>query len=151
MLFILIENVFPCQIYIYRQMVDMCVCVGGCVCMYICYCLYIWVRWVVEIMKIWQLINFDCIYSQNFSIKTKFIIGFLFIMITLISLHNIHVLNYTRNIKKKIAYKHPKTFSCSFSRSLPNTEKWNSFLENTLWKMNNFSENVNIETNRVYY
>ena len=29
LLFILIENVFPCQIYIYiyRQIVDMCVCV----------------------------------------------------------------------------------------------------------------------------
>ena len=72
-------------------------------------------------------------------------------MITLVSLHNIHVLNYTRNIKKKIAYKHPKTFSSSFSKSLPNTGKWDSFLKNTLWKMNNFSENVNIETNRAYY
>ena len=45
--------------------------------------------------------NFDCIYCQNFSMKTKFILGFLFIMIILISLHNIHVLNYTRNIFKK--------------------------------------------------
>ena len=33
--------------------------------------------------------------------KTKFIIGFLFIMITLVSLHNTHVLNYTINILKK--------------------------------------------------
>ena len=33
--------------------------------------------------------------------KTKFILSFyLFIMITLVSLHNIHVLNYTRNILK---------------------------------------------------
>ena len=36
--------------------------------------------------------------------KTKLILGFLFIMITLVSLHNIHVLNYKRNIFKKIAY-----------------------------------------------
>ena len=145
MLFILIENVFSCQIYIYiyRQMVDMCVCV------YIRYCLYIWARWVVEIMKIWQLINFDCIYCQNFSMKTKFIIGFLFIMITLVGLHNIHVLNYTRNIFKKLHTKYQKTFSSSFSRSLPNTGKWDIFLENALWKMNNFLENVNAETNRA--
>ena len=30
-------------------------------------------------MKIWQLINFDCIYCQNFSMKTKFILDFFFI------------------------------------------------------------------------
>ena len=36
--------------------------------------------------------------------KTKFILGFLFIMITLVSFHNIHVLNYTINILEKIAY-----------------------------------------------
>ena len=40
--------------------------------------------------------------------KTKFILGFLFIMITLVSLHNIHVLNYTRNIFLKIAYQTPE-------------------------------------------
>ena len=44
--------------------------------------------------------NFDCIYCQNFSMKTKFIRGFLFIMITLVGVHNIHILNYTRNILK---------------------------------------------------
>ena len=33
--------------------------------------------------------------------KTKFILGFLFILITLVGLHNTHVLNYTRNKKKK--------------------------------------------------
>ena len=27
--------------------------------------------------------NFDCIYCQNFSMKTKLILGFLFILITL--------------------------------------------------------------------
>ena len=80
-------------------MVDICVCVCVCVCGR--YHPYIWARWVVEIMKIWQLINFDCIYCQNFSMKTKFFLGFLFIMITLVSLHNIYVLNYTRNIYKK--------------------------------------------------
>ena len=55
--------------------------------------------------------------------KTKFILGFLFIMITLVGLHNIHVLNYTRNIFKKLHNKHQKKFSNSFSRSLPNTRK----------------------------
>ena len=53
---------------------------------------------MVEIIKICQLVNFDCIYCQNFSMKTKFILSFLFIMITLVGLHNIHVLNYTTNI-----------------------------------------------------
>lgn len=55
--------------------------------------------------------------------KTKFILGFLFIMITLVSLHNIHVLNYTRDIFKKLHTKHQKTFSSAFSMSLPNTGK----------------------------
>ena len=47
--------------------------------------------------------NFDCIYCQNFSMKTKFILFFFFIyiLITLVGLHNTHVLNYTRNIKNK--------------------------------------------------
>ena len=49
--------------------------------------------------------NFDCIYCQNFNMKTKLILGFLFILMTLVGLHNTHVLNYTRNIFfKKIAY-----------------------------------------------
>ena len=81
--------------------------------------------------------------------KTKFIFGFLFIMITLVSLYNIHVLNYTRNIFKKLNNKHQKTFSKSFSRLLPNTRKLDSFLENVLWKMNHFPKNVNTETNRA--
>ena len=118
--------------------------VSVCVCVYVHYCLYIWARWVVEIMKIWQLINFDCIYYQNFSMKTKFILGFLFIMIISVSLHNIHVLNYTRNIFKKLHTKYQKIFSSSFSRSLPNTGKWDNFLENALWKMNHFPEKVNM-------
>ena len=81
--------------------------------------------------------------------KTKFVFGFLFIMITLVSLHNIHVLNYTRNIFKKLHNKHQKTFSNSFSRSLPNTRKLDSFLENVLWKMNHFPKKVNTKTNRA--
>ena len=81
--------------------------------------------------------------------KTKFIFGFLFIMITLVSLYNIHVLNYTRNIFKKLNNKHQKTFSNLFSRLLPNTRKLDSFLENVLWKMNHFPKNVNTETNRA--
>ena len=36
--------------------------------------------------------------------KTKLILDFLFILITLVGLYNIHVLNYTRNLKIKIAY-----------------------------------------------
>ena len=37
--------------------------------------------------------NFDCIYCQNFSMKTKFILFFLnfFILITLVGLHDTHV------------------------------------------------------------
>ena len=81
--------------------------------------------------------------------KTKFIFGFLFIMITLVSLYNIHVLNYTRNILKKLNNKNQKTFSNLFSRLLPNTRKLDSFLENVLWKMNHFPKNVNTETNRA--
>ena len=42
--------------------------------------------------------NFDCFYCQNFSMKTKLILGFLFILMILDGLHNTHVLNYTRNI-----------------------------------------------------
>ena len=139
---------FPVK-YIYRQMVDVYVCVCVYVCTYIRYCPYIWAKWVVEIMKIWQLINFDCIYCQYFSMKTKFILGFLFIMITLVGLHNTHVLNYTKNIFKKLHTKYQKTFLSSFLKSFPNIGKWNSFLENAIWKMNNFPEKVNAETNRA--
>lgn len=82
--------------------------------------------------------------------KTKFILGFLFIMITLVGLHNTHVLNYTRNIfLKKLHTKYQKTFSSLCLRLLPNTVKRDSFLENVLWKMNNFPENVNAKTNRA--
>ena len=67
--------------------------------------------------------NFDCIHCQNFSMKTEFILGFLFIMITLVDLHNTHVLNYTKNIFKKLHTKYQKTFSSPFSRLLPNIRK----------------------------
>ena len=66
--------------------------------------------------------NFDCIYFQNFSMKTKFILFYFFILITLVGLYNTHVFNYTRNIiKKKLHTKHHKTFSSSFLRLLLNT------------------------------
>ena len=66
--------------------------------------------------------NFDYIYFQNFSMKTKFILSFLFILITLVffffffvklitlvGLHNTHVLNYKINfLKKKFAYQIPE-------------------------------------------
>ena len=115
-------------IYIYRQMVDICVCV------YIRYCLYIWVRWVIEIMKIWQIIYFDCIYCQNFSMKIKFILGFLFIMITLVSLHNIHVLNYKRNIFLKITF-----------QTLENILKLIFKVVTKHWKMRQFSRKCSLE------
>ena len=72
-------------------------------------------------------------------------------MITLVDLHNTHVLNYTRNIFKKLHTKHQKTFSNSFSRSLPNTGKWDNFLENALWKINHFPVNVNAKTNKAVH
>ena len=54
--------------------------------------------------------NFDCIYFQSFSMKTKFILVFFFflllLLITLVGLHDTHVLNYTINIKKKLHTKH---------------------------------------------
>ena len=58
--------------------------------------------------------NFDCIRYQNFSLKTKFILGFFFIIIYLyllhyVGLHNthiIHILNYTRNIIQTMNTKH---------------------------------------------
>ena len=70
-------------------------------------------------------------------------------MITLVGLHNTHVLNYTKNILKKLYTKYQKTFLSSFLKSLPNIGKWDSFLENALWKKNHFSENINTETNRM--
>ena len=98
--------------------------------------------------------NFNCIYCQNFSMKTKFILDlyiYIYILITLVGLHSTHALNYTRNIKNKnknLHTKHQKTFSSSFSRSLLNTGKLNSFLKNVLWKMNHFPKNVYAKTNR---
>ena len=81
--------------------------------------------------------NFDCICCQNFSMKTKLILDFLFLLfkffffffffflrgklIKLVGLHNTHVLNYKR--KKNCNTKHKKTFSGSFLMSLPNTGK----------------------------
>ena len=94
-------------------------------------------RWMVEIMKIRQLslivFNFDCIYCQNFSLKTKFILGFffLFILITLVGFTQI--ICYTcfklckKCYKKFVHTKHRKMLSSSFSKLLLNTGKIDSF------------------------
>ena len=127
-------------IYIYRErererwLVYIYVCVCVYVHAYVCYCPYIWARWVVKIMKIWQLIYFDCIYCQNFSMKTKFILCFLFILIILVGLHNIHILNYTRNILKKIAYQTPKNILKLIFKSITKH-----------WKMRQFSKKCYLE------
>ena len=115
---------------------------------------YIWARWVVEIMKIWKLILIVSIVKILVWKPNSFLVFYfiLFISITLVGLHNTHVLNYTRNTKNKnknLHTKYQKTFSSSFLRSLPNTGKLYSFLENTLWKMNHFPENVYVETNKA--
>ena len=80
-----------------------------CVCMYVC-------TYVRTLLSIYMskmsgrdhenlTTNFDCIYCQNFSMKTKFIYIYIYIyiyiLITLVGLHNTHVFNYTRNIKIK--------------------------------------------------
>ena len=73
-------------------------------------------------MSVWDhenwITNFDCICCQNFNLKTKFILGYIYIYISLGGLHNthvIHVLNYTRNVIKKSGHiKHQKTFLSLF-------------------------------------
>ena len=47
--------------------------------------------------------NFDCIYCQNFNMKTKLILGFLFILMTLVGFKL-----YKKYLKKKIAYQTPE-------------------------------------------
>ena len=134
----------------------MCVCVCVCVCVCGRYHPYIWARWVVEIMKIWQLILIVSIvkilvWKPNSFLIYIYIYIYIYILITLFCLHSTHALNYTRNIKNKnknLHTKHQKTFSSSFSRSLLNTGKLNSFLKNVLWKMNHFPKNVYAKTNR---
>ena len=87
LLFVLIEDVFPYQIYVYRQMVDI----------YIYVCMYGWTLLSIYMSKMSGrdyenlTTNLDCIYCQNFSMKTKFILGFI-------------VLNYIR--KKKLHTKY---------------------------------------------
>ena len=84
--------------------------------------------------------NFDCIYCQNFSMKTKLILGFLFILMTLVGLYNTHVLNYTRNIfLKKLLIKHQKTFSSSFSWSLITHQKMKYFSTKSSLENESFS------------
>ena len=83
----------------------MCVCVCVCVCTYVC--MYVRTLLSIYMSKMSDRdyknlkTNFDCTYCQNFSMKTKFIFVVLFILITLVGLHNTHVLNYTININKK--------------------------------------------------
>ena len=63
------------------------------------YCPYIWARWLVEIMKIEQL--FFIVFIVKILVwKPNSFLVFLFILITLVGLHNIHVLNYTWNVIK---------------------------------------------------
>ena len=68
--------------------------------------------------------------------KTKFILGFLFITITLVDLYNTHVLNYIRNIynNKKIAYQIPK-----------NILKLIFKVVTKHWKMRQFSRKCSLE------
>ena len=55
----------------------------------VCVCVYMYVRTLLSIYMSKMssrdhenlTTNFDCIYCQNFSMKTKFILGFLFIYI----------------------------------------------------------------------
>ena len=92
---------------------------------------------MVKIMKIRHLIlivfNFDCICCQNFSLKTKFILG-LFILITLVGFTQITCYIcfklYKKCYKKFVHTKHRKMLSSSFLKLLPNPGKLDSFLEN---------------------
>ena len=69
------------------------------VCVYVCmyvrtyvrYCPYIWARWVIEIMKIWQLILIVSIVKILVWKPNSFLVIYLFILITLVGLHNTHV------------------------------------------------------------
>ena len=87
MLFVLIKDVFPCQFYIYRQMVDININIF----MYECRHVYMYIgMYVRTLLSIYMsnmsgidhedlTINFDCIYCQNFCMKTKFILGFIYL------------------------------------------------------------------------
>ena len=96
---------------------------------------------MIEIIKIGHLIlivsNFDCICCQNFSLKTKFILGFfLFILITLVGFTKITCYTcfklYNKCYKNFVHIKHQKMFSSSFSKLLPTPKKDIVFSENTL-------------------
>ena len=47
---------------------------------------------------------------ENLYVCVYICVGFFFIIITLVDLHNTHVLNYTINNNKKIAYQTPENF-----------------------------------------
>ena len=87
--------------------------------------------------------KFDCICYQNFSLKTKFFLDFLFIdyiswIYTIDNTHVIHVLNFIQILC--IPNTGKRYISSSFSKWLPNIGKCYSFLENVP---------VNAETNRT--
>ena len=78
--------------------------------------------------------------------KTKFILGFLFILITLVGLSNTHVLNYTRNVIKNLCIpntrKHSQAhFQGLYQKSENETvfhkmlfEKWHIFKKSLMLK-----------------
>ena len=79
------------------------------VCMCICTLLSIYMSKINGRDYEYMTTDFDFINCQNFSMKTRFILNYLlffFILITLVGLHNIHVLNYTIIIIKKLHTKH---------------------------------------------
>ena len=47
---------------------------------------------------------------ENLYVCVYICVGFFFFIITLVDLHNTHVLNYTINNNKKIAYQTPENF-----------------------------------------
>ena len=127
---------YVCTVYI-------CVCVR--------YCLYIWTRWVVEIMKIWQLILIVSIVKilvQN-QINYWF---FLFILIILVGLHNTYILNYTRIFFKKNCIPNTRKHSQGHFQVRYQTLKNEIVFQKILsekWTI--FSKNVNVETNRALF
>ena len=81
------------------------------VCMCICTLLSMYMSKINGRDYEYMTTDFDFINCQNFSMKTRFILNYLFIylffiLITLVGLHNIHVLNYAINIIKKLHTKH---------------------------------------------
>ena len=55
--------------------------------------------------------------------KTKFILGFSFILITLVGLNNTHVLNYTRNVIKILCIPNTRKRSQAYFQGLYQTSE----------------------------